>query len=203
MSTQTQIESFHAKPSVEENSFAEVVFNLPLKEAFTYIIPPQFLGKVQVGMRVLVPFGRRRITGYVVSLADKWDKPIILKSIADLPDTHPIVSKEILVLTRWLGEYYQSSWGEAIRSALPAGIDDESREVFSVTEQATLQGRISLKISTEHSGLYSPARFCHFKAMPKRTGEKFQRIHPRPFKAGWVSRCFAPYQNKQSWLSVY
>jgi primosomal protein N' (replication factor Y) len=140
MSTQTQIESFHAKPSVEENSFAEVVFNLPLNEAFTYIIPPQFLGKVQVGMRVLVPFGRRRITGYVVSLSDKWDKPIILKSIADLPDTHPIVSKEILVLTRWLGEYYQSSWGEAIRSALPAGIDDESREVFSVTEQATLQG---------------------------------------------------------------
>ncbi|MBC8288649.1 MAG: primosomal protein N' [Nitrospinae bacterium] len=128
--------------------FAEVVFNLPLKEAFTYIIPPQFLGKVLVGMRVLVPFGRRRITGYVVNLADKWDKPIALKAIADLPDTEPIVSTEILNLTRWLGEYYQSSWGEAIRCSLPAGIDDESREVFSVTEQEGSLSKSALNILT-------------------------------------------------------
>ena len=138
MSTQTQIKSFNEKSSGDEKPFAEVVFNLPLKGAFTYIIPPQFLGKVMIGMRVLVPFGRRRITGYVVNLADKWDKPITLKNIADLPDTEPIVSTEILNLTRWLGEYYQSSWGEAIRSALPAGIDDESREVFTVAEQANM-----------------------------------------------------------------
>ena len=139
MSTQTQIESFDPKHSGDEKTFAEVVFNLPLKDAFTYKIPPQFLGKVQIGMRVLVPFGKRRITGYVVNLSDKWDKPIVLKSITDLPDTDPIVSTEILNLTRWLGEYYQSSWGEAIRSALPAGIDDESREVFSLAGQAATQ----------------------------------------------------------------
>ena len=113
--------------------FAEVVFNLPIKEAFTYIIPPQFLGKVSIGMRVLVPFGRRRITGYVVNLVDKWKKNIELKNISDIPDTEPIVSTEILNLTRWIADYYQSSWGEAIRCSLPAGIDDESREVFSIT----------------------------------------------------------------------
>ena len=117
-----------------EKPFAEVVFNLPLREPFTYSIPTQFLGTVQVGMRVLVPFGRRQITGYVVNLSDKWDKPVKLKAIADLPDTEPIVNAEILSLTRWLGDYYQSTWGEAIRSALPAGLDDESREVFSLSE---------------------------------------------------------------------
>ena len=142
MNTQTQIEieAFDAKPPPVEKQFAEVVFNLPLKGAFTYTIPPEFLGKVRVGMRVLVPFGRRQITGYVVQLADKWDKDITLKSIADLPDAEPVVSEEVLALTKWLGHYYQSSWGEAIRCALPAGLDDESREVFSVTEQGAMQG---------------------------------------------------------------
>ena len=51
MSTQTQIESFDVKSSDKEKSFAEVVFNLPLKKAFTYNIPPNLLGKVLVGMR--------------------------------------------------------------------------------------------------------------------------------------------------------
>jgi len=121
------------KPSPEK-PFAEVAFNLPIKEVFTYKIPPDFLGKVQVGMRVFVPFGRRRITGYVVNLASKWDKNIQLKSISDLPDTKPVADQEILALTKWLSGYYQCSWGEAIRAALPAGLDDESREEFSLTE---------------------------------------------------------------------
>jgi len=124
MNTQTQmeIESFDAKASTEK-PYAEVVFNLPLRDPFTYIIPPQLLGKVRVGMRVLVPFGRRRITGYVINLAEKWDKPIALKTIAELPDIEPVLSEEILTLTRWLADYYQSAWGEAISSALPAGLD--------------------------------------------------------------------------------
>ena len=117
-----------------DKSFAEVAFNLPIKEVFTYKIPPEFLGKVQVGMRVFVPFGKRRITGYVVKLASSWDKKFKLKSISDLPDTKPVVDKEILALTKWLSKYYQCSWGEAIRAALPAGLDDEDREEFSLTK---------------------------------------------------------------------
>jgi primosomal protein N' (replication factor Y) (superfamily II helicase) len=129
---QIEIESLSAQSS-REKPYAEVVFNLPIKEPFTYKIPPEFSGKVKVGMRVFVPFGRRRITGYVVSLTAKWDKDIQLKSISDLPDAEPVVSEEILSLARWMGEYYQSSWGEAIRATLPAGLDDESREEFSIT----------------------------------------------------------------------
>ena len=129
-----------------EKPYAEVTFNLPIKEVFTYKIPPEFFGKIQVGMRAFVPFGRRRITGYVVALAEKWEKDIKLKSISDLPDTKPVISEEILSLTKWLSNYYQCSWGEAIRAALPAGFDDESREEFSLTEigaDALLKGSLS------------------------------------------------------------
>ena len=55
-------------------TYADVVFNLPLKEAFTYKIPAHFEGIVKKGMRVFVPFGRRRLTGYVVSLSNHNEK---------------------------------------------------------------------------------------------------------------------------------
>ena len=129
MSTQTQIESFDVKSSDKEKSFAEVVFNLPLKKAFTYNIPPNHLRKDMVGMRVVVPFGRRRITGYVVNLIDKFNKDITLKNITDLPDTEPVVGKEILALTKWMADYYQSSWGEAIKCSLPAGLDEKGHNI--------------------------------------------------------------------------
>ena len=107
-----------------EKPYAEVTFNLPIKEVFTYKLPPEFFGKIQVGMRAFVPFGRRKITGYVVALAEKWEKDIKLKSISDLPDAKPVIGEEILILTKWLSNYYQCSWGEAIRATLPAGFDD-------------------------------------------------------------------------------
>ena len=158
-----------------QKPYAEVTFNLPLKEVFTYKIPSEFLGKVEVGMRVFVPFGRRRITGYVVNLTSQWDKKIRLKSLSDLPDTEPIISTEILSLTKWLSSYYQCSWGEAIRAALPAGLDDESREEFSLTKigmDALLKDGISkaamllLQYIQEHQK-------ATIKQCKKRLGKKF------------------------------
>ncbi len=164
MKIQTEIDSFSEKPSGNAKPFAEVVFNLPIKEAFTYTIPPDLLGKVQVGMRVLVPFGRRRITGYVVNLTDKWDKPITLKTIADLPDTEPIVNAEMLSLTRWLGDYYQSSWGEAIRCALPAGLENKNRDVgYQFIKSVRLASPLPDKKEIEHLLKRSPKQKLVFE----------------------------------------
>lgn len=160
-----------------EKPFAEVAFNLPIKEVFTYKIPPEFLGKVQVGMRVFVPFGRRRITGYVVNLSSKWDKKFQLKSISDLPDTKPVADKEILTLTKWLSGYYQCSWGEAIRAALPAGLDDESREEFSLTEAGV--DALNKGTLTKTAGLI--LHFIHGK--PKVTLKQCQKALGKNFRA--------------------
>lgn len=115
--------------------FVEVVFNLPLSDKFTYKIPDHLQGMVEPGMRVFVPFGRRRITGYVVALTSEAHKDIALKSIESISDIEPVVSKEILELTQWMAEYYHASWGEAIKAAIPAGLDEEAREHFYNTEK--------------------------------------------------------------------
>ncbi len=176
MSTQVQsdLEKFSAT-SCNGKPYAEVVFNLPLREPFTYAIPGHLLGKVRVGMRVLVPFGRRKITGYVVKLTEKWDKPIALKTIADLPDSEPIVNLELLSLTRWLGVYYQSSWGEAIRCALPAGLDEESREAFYISQmgtQAMTSGSLS-KSAVTLLNFISKQPGTTFRKCQKELGKEF------------------------------
>ena len=119
----------------DQKIFAEVVLNLPLKDSFTYAVPSQFHSIVQPGYRVFVPFGRRKLTGYVVSLSDSHDPALAIKDIEDVLDTDPVLSPEILSLTKWIADYYQSSWGEAVKAALPAGLEDESREILTLSPE--------------------------------------------------------------------
>lgn len=122
-------------PSRDQKIFAQVVLNLPLREPFTYAVPEPFIPLLQPGMRVFVPFGRRKLTGYVISLSDHCDPALTLKNIEDVLDTAPVLSKEILSLTRWIADYYQSSWGEAVKAALPAGLEDEGRELLTLSPE--------------------------------------------------------------------
>ena len=138
MNLPSTIESPPSEKTVEDKIiFAEVVLNLPLKGSFTYAVPPQFHSTIQPGFRVFVPFGRRKLTGYVVSLSDSHDKAFTIKNIDDVLDTGPVLSPEILSLTRWVADYYQSSWGEAVKTALPAGLEDESRETLTLSPEGT------------------------------------------------------------------
>ncbi len=108
--------------------YAEIVFNLPLDHAYTYHIP-QDVDNLRPGMRVLVPFGKRTITGVVVRILKKTTLTS-LKEIIDVLDEHPLLSETMLQLTRWVAEYYLAAWGQAIYLALPKGIDTLQKERF-------------------------------------------------------------------------
>ena len=119
-------------------AFAEVALPLPLRRTFTYRLPPHIGRSVQLGARVLVPFGKRNLTGYVVHLhTDLPDDLAIdesaLKNAAELIDAEPLITPEILKLTQWAADYYFASWGEMLKAALPAGINSASETIFSIT----------------------------------------------------------------------
>lgn len=122
-------------PPHRSGSFADVVFNLPLDQTFTYTVPEPMQETIQPGMRVQVSFGAGKQTGYVVGLKSECAADFKLKPVLDLPDGVPLLSAHMLELTRWIASYYQAGWGEVIRTTLPAGLEEEAPEVFHLTGQ--------------------------------------------------------------------
>ena len=112
--------------------YARVVFPLPQDLAFSYAIPVRLQSVVQRGSRVLAPLGEGTREGVIVDLMDEPDLPddsIRIKNLTDCLDDTPTFSDELLRLTKWLSEYYLSSWGEALRCAAPAAIRTRQNRV--------------------------------------------------------------------------
>ncbi len=118
--------------------FAQIVYALPVDQEFTYEIPEQFEEFLCPGYRVVAPFGRRTLTGYVVKLASETELKK-LKKIEDVLDPFPLFSQEMLTLTQWIAEYYFASWGEVLEAALPAGINKQSHRQVKLVENLDLE----------------------------------------------------------------
>jgi len=103
--------------------------NVPLERTFDYLIPDKLLGRVVVGGRVRVPFGRRRsMLGYCVDIKEQAEVgPAQLREIITSLDGEPIFTPRMLELTRWIASYYHCAWGEALHAALPAAIHSGRR----------------------------------------------------------------------------
>jgi primosomal protein N' (replication factor Y) len=113
--------------------FAQIVLPLSAEKQFTYAVPASLRSQVKVGSRVLVPIGRRTMTGIVVALIEK--SPVSqVKEVLDLLDTEPIFDTTMLQLTRWISEYYLCSWGEAFKAALPAGFWRRGKRLIRLRE---------------------------------------------------------------------
>ncbi len=102
--------------------FAEVVFNRPLEQSFTYGIPRQLEARVQPGVRVKVPLGRgdRPAIGYCVAVSGK-SPSYAVKPILAVLDDKPLLTPPLLELTRWMSDYYFCPWGQVLDAIVPAG----------------------------------------------------------------------------------
>ena len=81
---------------------------------------------VQVGMRVLVPFGRNKTyLGIVARLHDEQPQGYEVKSVTQLMDAEPVVTPAQLRLWQWISDYYLSPIGDVYKAALPAGLKAE------------------------------------------------------------------------------
>jgi primosomal protein N' (replication factor Y) len=111
--------------------YAQVVFPLPFRNSFTYSIPPEFTEEVQVGVRVVVSFGRRILTGFVIGISHKSEVEGKIKPVKDVLDLQPIFNKDSLQFYEWLSEYYLSSLGEALKYSVPYGTEVESKRTIA------------------------------------------------------------------------
>ena len=107
-------------------SFADIILPVPLEGLFTYAVPQGMLGKVSVGMRVLVPFGRNKTyTGIVAKIHEQQPTDYEVKELQLLLDDAPVVTGLQLRLWQWIANYYMSPIGEVYKAALPMGLKAE------------------------------------------------------------------------------
>lgn len=105
----------------------DIAIPVPTHKVFTYRIPPQLIGCVKRGSRVVVPFGRRRMTGYALSFRRSFPARLRLKEIAALVDQEPLLGEKLLELAGWMSDYYVHPIGEVLRAILPAGVKGKGR----------------------------------------------------------------------------
>lgn len=108
--------------------FVEVALPLPIDQLFTYSVTDDMANIAQPGCRVFVSFRNRLMTGVITGLLDSCTVSSI-KPVLEILDTDPIMNADLLELTRWISQYYLCAWGEAIRTALPAGLLNEAEQL--------------------------------------------------------------------------
>lgn len=124
---------------------AQVVVPIPIDKAFDYLVPEPMQSKNLAGCRVVVPFGKRLLTGMVVSTSEATGDLSRLKSLVDLLDSTPSMTEEMLTLSKWIAEYYMCGWGEVIRAMLPSGIDFRNTYTVHFSARELEQASLSAK----------------------------------------------------------
>ncbi len=126
---------------------ALVALPVPVNQLYSYSMSEQ---ENLVGYRVLVQFGTRMMTGVIVGYDDNIQARE-LKAINEVLDIKPFYSNEMLQFTKFIADYYLSSWGEALKLASPPGISSESNTFIEVNEDYSYDDLLNLRKSSPKS----------------------------------------------------
>lgn len=115
----------------------EVALPLPLPRTFTYRVDG---GEVlPEGTRVLVPFGSRRLIGWVVGPGSEETPAERVKAVLEVLDPAPVIPTELMRLCRWVADYCVAPLGQVLRAALPAVLSNTGRPAPPVRTQRVLR----------------------------------------------------------------
>ncbi len=108
---------------------------------FTYKVPLEIEGKLQVGARVIVPFGRgnKKQQGLVFDIfpAEEFKEKSILhkiKPIIDVIDEEPLIDSEMFAIINYLKKHTFCTYYDAVKAILPPGINVHVEEKYKVTK---------------------------------------------------------------------
>lgn len=112
-------------------NFVDVILPIPIPKLYTYVITEAEAKFLKPGMRLAVPFGKRKIFTAIVHHTHN-NPPLVYeaKPIYQILDEKPIITQNQLQLFHWMANYYLCSIGEVVRAALPSGFLIESETII-------------------------------------------------------------------------
>ena len=117
----------------QKSPYAHIALNVPIDSLFTYKIPEHFSSQIQPGVRVIVNFGNKILTGVVLELSDKQPTRKV-KDIRDVLDDKPILAAEMISFCRWVSQYYISPIGEVVFLSIPRNINIKSDIFYQLAD---------------------------------------------------------------------
>jgi primosomal protein N' (replication factor Y) len=118
----------------EKTHGIEVLLPLYLK-TLTYSVPQDMRAAVEVGVRVIIPLGNKKMySGIVVGTCETVNADFEIKDIIDVIDDRPIITAAQLDLWKWIADYYICTLGEVMKAALPACLKLESRTKIALNQ---------------------------------------------------------------------
>ncbi|MCG6795165.1 primosomal protein N' [Geobacillus sp. YHL] len=132
---------------------ASVIVDVPSRQTdrpFDYWIPERWQGVIQPGMRVTVPFGARRLQGFVVDVKDHSDIKQ-LKPIEHVIDVVPVLNEELLDLGRYLTETTLCFAISAYQAMLPAAMRAKYEKTLRLTDEEK-RGRLPDEVKPLFAG---------------------------------------------------
>lgn len=120
--------------------YADVILPLALPQNYTFGVPLEMQDTIQVGCRVEVQFGKRKIYSAIVKeLHNRKPEAYIVKPIRSLLDTQPIVTPQQIQYWQWIAEYYMCTLGEVMSAALPSFMKLESETYIALNEEIEIE----------------------------------------------------------------
>lgn len=108
--------------------FVDVIVPLPIAGQYTYSLPAEMEEMIQVGCRVVVPFGRKKFyTAIVTNVHYAAPEGYETKDISEVLDASPILLPGQFEFWQWLAAYYLCTLGDVYKAAIPSGMKLESK----------------------------------------------------------------------------
>lgn len=113
--------------------FVDLLLPVPIAQRFTYRVPAALNERVADGLRVIAPFGQRRIlTGIIASVHHQPPKEREAKYILEVLDDRPAIHPVQFKLYEWIASYYLCTTGEVLNAALPSGLKLSSESMIQL-----------------------------------------------------------------------
>ena len=105
-----------------------------IDKTFDYVVPNIFINDICVGKRVLVPFGKNIIEGFIIKIKNTSDFNG-LKEIINVIDSNPILNKELLSLGKVISEENVCNLVSIYQAMLPKGMKAKKKDNVSIRKK--------------------------------------------------------------------
>lgn len=112
----------------------------PIDRPFDYIVPEELVTLVERGSRVQVPFGNRKVQGFITDIKEQTDIDISkLKEVHSIIDLEPVVTEELLHLSKFLTKKTLCYEIDALQVMLPAALRASYKKNIKLIDRSSLE----------------------------------------------------------------